>query len=62
MEAVRHSVTSLLPSLSLTVIEELISKLTTAGCETIDDCQYVTEGDLCPPQKSEANSVSEIAQ
>jgi len=53
MEAVRNSVKRCLPGLSVTVLKELMSKLEESGCENVEDCQYVTETDLCPPLKPE---------
>jgi hypothetical protein len=48
MEAIRQSVVNVLQNLSADIIESVMVKLADCGCESIDDCKYLTEQDCAP--------------
>lgn len=48
MESIKQSVVNILQNLSADVVESVMVKLADCGCESINDCRYRTEQDLCP--------------
>jgi len=51
MEQVRDSIVSTLKNTTELELNLILTKLQECGCECLDDCQFITEDDLCPPLK-----------
>jgi len=51
MDKVKETVLNTLKNVPESVLSDILSKLEESGCESLEDCQFIQETDLCPPLK-----------